>query len=186
VIAEPLVRERAVAARPDNRLHAQWFTSVLALLLPIFAVLYVLAIPSGNWPAVLAAQLVLTALLGVGGASASLVRMTVGATGITSRNCLGRVRVVPFEQVGSIIRLDLYRGTLHPQPQLFILSHDGELLLRMHGHCWPVETMEDMIRSIGAPVVRAAEPMTLLDLDRTHPELLSWIERRFTAPDSTD
>jgi hypothetical protein len=187
VIGEPLEQAPVVALRPHKHLYSQWFVAILALLVPIFAVLYWLTIPTGGWFGVLLTQLVLTVLLCVAVASFYLMRISVGGDGFTSRDGLGRLRVVPGSAVGSVMRLDLYRsGSLDLQPQLFVRGHDGSLLLRLTGHCWPIAALETMVEQIGAPVVRVAEPMTLLELSRAHPELLYWFERGFTAPDTAD
>jgi hypothetical protein len=187
VIAESLEQGPVADLRPHHHLYSQCFVAILALLAPIFAVLYWLAIPGGGWPSVLVAQLVVTALLCAAVLSCYLMRISVDGESFTSRDALGRRRVVPFERVGSVIRLDLYRnGSLDLQPHLVLLGQDGELLLRMHGQCWPAESLETMIRLVRAPVVRIAEPMFRLELNRVHPQLLHWFERRFIPPDFAD
>jgi hypothetical protein len=178
VIAESREQVPTVALRPHHDLYAQILVAILALVAPIFVVLYWLAIPADGWRGVLAAQLVLTALLGVVVASVYLMATSVDGERCTRRTLLGRLRVVPFEQVGRVIRLDLVRsGSLTVQPQLFLLDHEGALLLRMRGQCWSPEAMEGVIHRVGAPILRVTEPMTLLELNHRHPHLLSWFER---------
>lgn len=176
-----------VILRPHQDLYSQWFVAILALLVPIFGVLYWLTVSAGGWPKVLAAQLILTALFCAGVGSFYLLRISVGSSDFTSRDCLGRLRVVPLNSVGSVLRLDLYRsGSLDLQPQLFVLGHRGDLLLRLTGHCWPDSAMDTMVEELGAPVVRVPEPMTLYELSRVHPNLLHWFERGFNTLEIVD
>ncbi|MFC5929264.1 hypothetical protein D6T64_03135 [Cryobacterium melibiosiphilum] len=152
---------------------------VLALFAPIFAVLYWLMIPAGTWLWVASAQLVATlaCLAALLGAYRAYVR--VGASGLSERGILGHVSNVGVSDVASVILLDLYRSAaLDTQPQLFVVGHSGELLMRMRGQFWTQEAMDTVVDELGAPVTRVPEPLTLLDLNRWKPGLLYWFERR--------
>lgn len=152
---------------------------VLALFAPIFAVLYWLMIPAGTWLWVASAQLVTTlvCLAALLGAYRAYVR--VDASGLSERGILGHVRGVSVSEVASVILVDLYGSdALDTQPQLFVVGHEGELLMRMRGQFWTREAMDTVADELGAPVVRVPEPLTLLDLNRWKPGLLYWFERR--------
>ena len=155
---------------------------VLALCAPIFAVLYWIMIPTGMWLWVASLQFVtmLACVAALLGAHRAYVR--VGPSGLCERNILGRVTTTDASMVGSVILLDLYRGdTLDTQPQLFVVGHHGEALLRMRGQFWTQEDMDSVADELGAPIVRVAEPLTLLDLNRWKPGLVHWFERRHVA-----
>lgn len=187
VTIEPLGRGRVRSVRPHEHLFKQWTLAALALFTPIFVVLYWLAIPAGAGAPVLIAHLGLTVVFGLSVAAYSLMKIWVAPSGITERDQFGRIHEVPVGRVGSVIRLDLYRGgSLAPEPRLFVVDADGLLLTRMHGRCWSAEAMEAVIDGLGAPVVRLAEPMSLPELNRVHPELLLWFERGLVARDASD
>lgn len=176
------MRPRAGVVRPHAYLFQQWTIAVLMLMAPIFAVLYWLTLPNGTWVPVVVAQIVVTLLFGLCVMSYYLTSIWVDHTGVTRRGCFGRVRTLPFERIGSVIRLELYRsGSLDVHQQLFVVDPDGRLLTRMHGAWWPREAMETVVDSLGAPVERIPEPVTLRELGGSRPELLHWFERRFTT-----
>jgi hypothetical protein len=158
---------------------------VLALCAPIFAVLYWIMIPTGTWLWVVNAQIVtmLACAAALIGAHRAYVR--VGPTGFSARGVLGHVRTVGTPTVASVILVDLYRSdALDTRPQLFVVGHRGELLLRMRGQFWTQEALDIVADELGAPVVRVAEPLTLLDLNRWKPGLVPWFERRHVARQS--
>jgi hypothetical protein len=51
----------------------------------------------------------------------------------------------------------------------------------MRGQFWTQEDMDSVADELGAPIVRVAEPLTLLDLNRWKPGLVYWFERRHVA-----
>jgi hypothetical protein len=174
---------RVLVVRPHPRMFTQWVTAILALCTPIFAVLYWLTLSAGGWLPVLIVQLALTAVFGLGVLAYYLVTIWVTPLGITKRDHYGRVHAFPSARIGRIIRVDLYRSTsLDLQPQLFVVDNDGSLITRMHGICWSASSMDAVMDAVmdalGTPVVRIAEPMTLVECNREYPGLLHWFERR--------
>jgi hypothetical protein len=158
---------------------------ILALCAPIFAVLYWIMIPTGLWLWVASAQFVtmLACAAVLIGAHCAYVR--VGPSGFSVRGILGHVRTVGSSAVATVILVDLYRSdALDTQPQLFVVGHRGELLLRMRGQFWTQEALDVVADELGAPVVRVAEPLTLLDLNRWKPRLMPWFERRHVTRQS--
>jgi len=153
--------------------------ALLAFFAPTFAVLYWLTIPLGGWLPVALAQagVTLVCVFGVVAAFRAVIR--VDGTGISERGFFGTTARFPLGMVGSVVLLELYlSGALDTHPQLFVVGHDGKLLLRMRGQFWSRDDMDTVADELGAPIVRVPEPLTLNDLNRLRPELLYWFERR--------
>ncbi|TFD54598.1 hypothetical protein E3T55_04065 [Cryobacterium frigoriphilum] len=165
--------------RAEASVYRNLGLGVLALFAPIFAVLYWLMIPSGTWLWVASAQLVTTLICGAALLGAYRAYVRVGPAGLSERGVLGHVSTVGVSDIANVILVDLYRSdALDTQPQLFVVGHSGELLLRMRGQFWTQEAMDTVADELGAPVVRVSEPLTLLDLNRWKPAMLYWFERR--------
>lgn len=164
--------------RPQPHLLRQGIIACLALTTPVFAVLYWMSVPNGQWPAVLAVHFAIALLtvwfaLGYRGAS-----VRVSARGIRERGFFGRTHTTPFDAIGSILLLELYRDSaLDTQPQLFVCDRDGRLLLRMRGLFWSRTDMDTVIDTLDVPIEVADGTFTTADLRRTRPELLYWFER---------
>ncbi|WP_434316595.1 hypothetical protein [Leifsonia sp. P73] len=169
---------RGTVLRPHRDLFARGLTAVLALTTPVFAVLYWLTIPNGEWRFVLFAHVlvVLATILGVYAFLSATI--TIQADGIRERGFFGRTRFVRSVDVGSILIVRLYDGsTLDTLPQLFITGRDGRVLIRMRGQFWSVDDMERVAEELDVPVTRPEDFLTMTQLRRRSPELLYWFER---------
>jgi hypothetical protein len=175
-------RLRAQVLRPHGHLLRQTTLSILAFFAPVFAVLYWLTIPLGEWVPVAIAQAVVMVGAAVGIIGFFRTRIWVDETGITERGFFGRLGSFNREQVASVVLLELYQsGAIDTHPQLFVTGADGRLLVRMRGQFYSRGAMDFVADELDAPVVRVPEPMTLAELNRLRPELLYWFERRFTG-----
>ncbi|ANP71393.1 hypothetical protein [Cryobacterium arcticum] len=173
---------RAQVLRPHGHLLRQTTLSIVAFFAPVFAVLYWLTIPIGEWLPVAAAQLavMLAAAIGILGFLRTCI--WVDDTGVSERGFFGRHTSFPSEQISSVVLLELYQsGTVDSQPQLFVTGQSGELLVRMRGQFYSRGAMDTVADELGVPVVRVPDPMTLSELNRLRPELLYWFERRLTG-----
>ncbi len=169
---------RETVLRPFRYLFTRGVIAILALTTPVFAVLYWLSIPTGGWPLVLIAHLLVVAATVLGVYSFLSVTITVGTDGVRERGFFGRVVTVRPAEVGSVLLVQLYESsTLDTLPQLFITGLDGRLLIRMRGQFWSLEDMERVAEELDIPVTRPQDSMTLAQLRRTSPELLYWFER---------
>ena len=176
------LRMHAHALRPHGRLLLQAGLSLLALVAPISAVLFWLSIPNGTWQPVAAAQVVLLSICALAYLAYTRTIIRVDADGISERGFLGMVTNFSTDEIGTVVRLDLYQsGALDTQPQLFVTGTDGRLLVRMRGQYYSRGAMDTVVDQLGVPVVQVPEPMTLKDLNRVRPELLYWFERRLTG-----
>lgn len=164
--------------RPHRDLFARGLTAVLALTTPVFAVLYWLTIPDGYWGVVLLAHALVVFATITGVHAFFSTTISVRADGVRERGFFGRVRVVRSADVASILLMRLYDGsTLDTLPQLFVIGHDGRVLIRMRGQFWAPEDMERVAEELDVPVTRNEDFMTVAQLRRRTPELLYWFER---------
>jgi hypothetical protein len=174
--ALPTVLDHELRPQPD--LLRQGIIAIAALTTPVFAVLYWMSVPNGQWPSVLAVHLaiaVLTMLFALNYLGACI---RVSASGIRERGFFGRTRATSIDAIGSILLLEIYRDSaLDTQPQLFVCDRDGHLLLRMRGLFWSRTDMDTVIDSLDVPIEVADGIFTTSDLRRTRPELLYWFER---------
>jgi hypothetical protein len=175
-------RFRAQVLRPHGHLLRQTTLSIFAFFAPVFAVLYWLTIPLGEWQYVAHGQAVV--MIGAAISVIGFLRtcIWVDETGITERGFFGRVTTFDRDQVASVVALELYQsGAIDTHPQLFVTGHDGQLLVRMRGQFYSQGAMDTVADELGVPVVRVPDPMTLTELNRLRPELLYWFERRVTG-----
>lgn len=173
---------RAQMLRPHGHLLRQTTLSILAFFAPVFAVLYWLTIPLGEWGSVAIAQAIVMIAAGIGIFGFLRTCIWVDETGITERGFFGRMTNFNRDQVVSVVVLELYQsGAVDTHPQLFVTGADGQLLVRMRGQFYSRGAMETVADELGAPVVRVPDPMTLTELNRLRPELLYWFERRITG-----
>jgi hypothetical protein len=165
--------------RPHAHILRQYTFALAASLIPLFGLLYWLAISPVVWAHMLIVFALVCLVWGLGyvGHKRAFIRVT--DTAITERGFWGRTNVVPIGVVSSIIALELYRsGSLDTYPQLFVIDDEGNLLVRMRGQFWSRDDMETIVNALDVPVVRVPEPLSLRDLNRLRPELLYWFERR--------
>jgi hypothetical protein len=165
--------------RPHAHILRQYTFALAASLIPLFGLLYWLAISPTVWVHLLIVFMLICLVWGLGvvGHRRAFIRVT--DTAITERGFWGRTTVVPIGVVSSIIALELYRsGSLDTFPQLFVIDDEGNLLVRMRGQFWSRDDMETIVNALDVPVVRVPEPLSLRDLNRLRPELLYWFERR--------
>ncbi|RNE62219.1 hypothetical protein [Cryobacterium tepidiphilum] len=174
--------------RPHAPIVKQWAVAVIAFVAPILVALYWLSVPNGNWPAVLAAHLSLTAVAAIGAVSYSLVSLTVDPAGIRRRDGLGRVRSIPADDMGRLLQVQLSRTVSSPpQLRLFVLGADHRLLAHMHGAFWSSRSLEAVVDALPVPMERIDEPMTLAQFNHEWPGLLCATELRFLpSPDDDD
>jgi hypothetical protein len=167
------------ALRPHGHLLKQAGFAFLALVTPLSAALYWLTIPNGPWLAVLIAQGVATVAFGWGLIAWLRTEIWVDRKAVSERGFFGRSTTVPISEMTRVVMLELYEsGTLDTHPQLFLVDTNGCVLVRMRGQLWSRAAMETVADTLGKPIERVPEPITLRELKITRPELLFWFERR--------
>lgn len=144
----------------------------------MLAALLWVTVELGWWPAVVGAAAVVGALIAAAWASYRRTAIWVSPHGLVERGFFGATRRARTAQVGSVIRLDLYRSnSLDTSPQLFVVDHDGRLLLRMRGDYWEDADLDAVAPSLGVAETRRPTPVTLAELRASEPQLLYWFER---------
>lgn len=161
----------------DSLLHSGVFGAVAAGI-PLFAVLYSLAVAQGSWLRVLVVQVIFMALF------AALVLRHLGAfvevtaTTITKQTLFVRT-VVKRSDVASLHMADTYHTSSEDLvPQMFALDAAGKRLLRMRGTFWARENMLAVCAAIGAPLVIEPRPLTTKEFYALAPGIAYWYEGR--------
>lgn len=165
--------------RPREQVFTQTILAAAALLVPIFAVLYWLTIPSGTWLIVVIAKVLMVGVLVLFSLGFTRASIEVSATGLRESGFAGPRRRIPREEVEFVLFVRFYRGhTLDTEDQLFVVGHDGKTLLRMRGRFWKTADMRRVIDVLGAPATIIDDPQSITDFMRENASLLYWHERR--------
>ncbi|MFD3443031.1 hypothetical protein ACFDTO_00320 [Microbacteriaceae bacterium 4G12] len=153
-------------------------TSV-ALVTPLFAVLYFLTVPGGTWPTLLLEHALVTLACTIATIRLCRARVWVAGRGIVMRSPLGLRRKLDRDDIGQLLLVQTYRGqTLDTQPHLFVVTADGRTGMRLRGSMWSRESMRRLAQELDIPLTSIHEAMTRGELRRSHPHLLPWLERR--------
>jgi hypothetical protein len=163
--------------RPRLRLFWHGITACAAFLTPVFAVLYVMSVPGGDWPAVLALHGFVSLLVALAAARFFLTAIWVGPEGISERGYLFPRRNFTRDQVHSIVRARTFGHGSDIVEQLFVLGADGRRIVRMRGQFWTRADMDTVVDTLGVRVSVIDEIMTLRELAAEHPRLTYWFER---------
>jgi hypothetical protein len=145
--------------------------------IPLFGVLYWLAIEQGSWLRVLAVQIVATLI-----ALFLWLRFRAGFTSvdekwITKQAFLTRKRV-PRADVVSVVIAQTYSGNSDLLPQLIALGAGGKALFRMRGIYWRRKDMVRVAEAIGAPILYESEAIPIKDFYASYPGAAYWYEGR--------
>jgi hypothetical protein len=167
--------------RPDNKIVGRAATAAAAFIVPISVVMYVLTVPNGPWPFVLATELVV--LVGLALAAWGVWRsgFWVGRSGIAERGFFGRTQYVPVSDIAAVILVETFDSDgVGLIPQLFLCDARGKQLVRMRGQFWSRHAMEFVINTLKITPRELAEPVTSAELLEEYPGLLYWFERHPT------
>lgn len=164
--------------RPRRTLFWQGVIACAAFLTPVFAVLYVLTVPTGDgWWIVASMQALATGLIVLAAARFFLATIWVGEGGIAERGYLSPRRHFPIGQVASIVRARTFGHGAEVIDQLFVCDAEGRCLVRMRGQFWWPRDLDAVVDTLGIPVTVLPEVMTLRELAAGHPNLVYWFER---------
>jgi hypothetical protein len=156
--------------------------SCVALITPLFAVLYFLTVPEGTWPRVLAAHALLALACTVVTVELCHSRIWASSSGLVLRGPLGRRQRLPREHIRELLLVHTYRGhTLDTEPQLFVVADACQTAIRLRGWLWSHETMRAIGQELDMPITTLTEPLTLGELRKQHPRLLPLLERQRAA-----
>ncbi|NYD66961.1 hypothetical protein [Agromyces atrinae] len=178
---------RVHTIRPRRTLVRHFLAPIIALSVPLIAVLLWATIPIGLWAPVVALAVLIAVLTTLSIASYHRTTIWVDADGVTERGFFGRIQHFPASEIDRILRVEVYRGhTLDTSHQLFAVSADEQVLLRMRGEFWKRSAMDEVAAVLGVPEIVETEPITLGQLRRDRSGLLYWFEKRpFAARSNT-
>jgi hypothetical protein len=156
------------------------------VIVPPFAALYWLTVPTGGWPVILAIHAVTLAVATLGSLRVRHAVIKIDERGIRERGYLGRLVVTPPSDVASIVVVRVLLGSsVETTTQLFVLDAAGRTRLRMRGQYWSAEALRAVEAALDAPVQRIDSPLTREELLAAFGRNLYWYERHagpaFTA-----
>lgn len=168
--------------RPLLSIYRQGIIASVAFLTPVFVVLYVLYVPAGPWPAVIALQVAATILVFIAARRFRRTRVWIETDGLRERGFFGLTHRVTLTDIGEVVIAQTFTGvSAESKLQVFVCNHDGKQVLRLRGEFWS----EDDMRAIATTVAQAiSRPVVMLDstvskseLLLRYPGLLYWFER---------
>jgi hypothetical protein len=177
----------ALVVHPFWRRFATAMSIAVGLaVVPPFAALYWLTIPTGTWPTIMAIHAVTLLAIAAAAIRVRHVVIKIDSRGIRERGYFGRLVVTPPEEVDSILILTvLAASTAEATAQLFVLDRRGRTRHRMRGQYWSEESLRGVEQALDVPVQRMATPLTRRELRVMHGRNLYWHERHpvptFTA-----
>ncbi|AMB59430.1 hypothetical protein [Microterricola viridarii] len=153
--------------------------AILALLIPIFAVLYWLTIPSGGWLIVVLFKLIVIAVIARFVLIYHQAGVFVSPVGVRESGFTGLRRQIHANEIESLLLVSMYSGlTVDVEEHLFVIGHDGRTLLRMRARYWSHDAIGRVIDTLDVPATIIRDPQTINEFRREHSKLLFWFERR--------
>lgn len=148
------------------------------MIVPPFAALYWLTIPTGGWPVIAAIHAVTIAVVTLGTTRVRQWVITIDERGIRERGYFGRLVGTPPSAIDSILIVRVLAGSsLGASTQLFVLDPQGRTRLRMRGQFWPADAIAAVERALGVPVQKVPTPLTRRELRLGFRSNLYWYER---------
>ncbi len=145
---------------------------------PVFVVSYFLAIPAGDWLAVVIAQAIMTLAISLAVVGYFRVAIWVSPSSITERGFFGKLIVVNRDVISFIVLADAFeRSSGETRPQLFVCDSNEKQLLRMRGQFWSRKNMDYVIATLDVPVHRLDDGISTSDIRAENPGLLYWFEQ---------
>lgn len=168
----------ATRLRPHRHLLWRGIGAIQAFCVPAFGVLLFLTVPDGPWVAVVVCEVITLLLLALAIYRYLRLGIWVDAAGIAERGFFFTRRRIPLAQIGSMVSASTFLGGgADTVPQLFVCDPGGRTLVRMRGQFWSLESMVAVMTILDAPLVEIEHPVSLAELQRTHPGLLYWFEQ---------
>lgn len=168
--------------RPRRSLLASLGIPAAALGVPLIGVIAFVVAPGALWSTIVALALAFLTIIGVGLLQFRLAQVMVSRYGVVERGWFGLVRTVPAREIASILRVRLYRtNSTESSPVLFIIGNTGARRVRLRGHFWSDDTLDQVAPALGVPEVVVDEAFTVAELAAYNPTLVSWVERLLYA-----
>jgi hypothetical protein len=147
-------------------------------MVPVFVVLYFVAVPQGLGMAVVWGQVVAAVLILLATAAFFRAAIWVSPDRVVERGYFGGMKRMSRADIGSIMIVETYdENSAETQPQLFIRDRTGKREIRMRGQFWSRENMNLVMSTLDVPVEQIDDSATS-ELREEFPTLLYWFERR--------
>jgi hypothetical protein len=170
----PLVR-----IRPRAGLLGTAAATSLLVTSPLFGVLYWFAVPSGNWPVVLAAHVLVLIGCVLVGARQLTVFAEVRDGRLVGNGIFSPTEVVELDRIAVVDLVGTYVGLKPaPVPQLLVRDAEGRRLFRLRGNFWHPGDLERIAEALPVPTTTASEPVDLKEFFRRYPGSAYWFENR--------
>lgn len=168
-----------LALRPRSTLIRDGAVAMLALTLPILAAMFWFDLPGQVWLLVTMLGIIVL-MLGLGLARGlGRAGLWVTEEEMAARSFFGGLDRIPLDGLATVVAIQPDAGfERRGMDHLFALGHDGQLLLRMHGHVWSRTAMQGLAEQLGVPATVIDDVDLGMHFMRNHPELLYWFERR--------
>lgn len=170
----PLVR-----VRPRRSVLIMAVVSLCAALVPVTAMLALIARTNGAWVAagIVESFIVLVCVL-LGFRQISLFTR-VTATALEGNGFMTPTVRVPLDRIAVVHLVDTYAGQgSEVVTQFLAVDADGRRLFRLRGNFWAEGALEQVAAAVPAPVRHSDEPVSLRSFFADHPGSEYWFENK--------
>jgi hypothetical protein len=170
----PLVR-----VRPRRSVLVMAVVSLCAALVPVTAMLVLLASTSGGWLAAGLAELVIVLICVVLGFRQMGLFAQVTATALEGNGWMTPTVRVPLDRIASAHLVDTYAGqSSETITQLLVLDADGRRLFRLRGNFWTEGSLERIAAALPVPVRHGEEAISIRRFFTEYPSSEYWFENK--------
>ena len=167
-----------VSVRPRESLGRAWLLAVLVAGVPLFGVLYWLALQNGSWRQVLVFQ-----ILAIGVATFVWIRHNGAFAQVTDTTIVKQAFFASFTvqraDVASVVLVDTWRpGVSEATREMLVKDGSGHTVLRLSGTFWSAEAMNALATGLSVPVVHESTPVSSKEFLSSHPGAAYWYEGR--------
>jgi len=167
-----------VTLKPARNVFRQSVVAVGLGSTLLLAVLYWLAIPTGDEEAVAALQAGILFCTVIAARQFLDTRIVLVDDGVEERGFLGNKSRVARGDVHTILIVQIYEHhSADTLPHLFVADASSRLLLRMRGQYWQEHDIDRVATHLGSTIVRSNQPMSMAEFHAMYPTLLYWFER---------
>jgi hypothetical protein len=170
----PLVR-----VRPRRSVLVMAVVSLCAALVPVTAMLALLASASGNWLTASIVEVVIVAICVVLGARQIGLYTQVTTTVLEGNGWMTPTVRVPLDRIAEVHVVDTYAGqSSETITQLLVLDAEGRRLFRLRGNFWNVGALDEVAAALPVAAQYGEEPVSLRSFFTEFPSSEYWFENK--------
>ncbi|WP_116950746.1 hypothetical protein [Jiangella endophytica] len=143
----------------------------------VLAVFVMAATIAGGVAGLLVSLIIGAAGLGIGFFYLSRSRIVLTPSEVAVTGLFG-ARMQPLGDVTTIVRATVIPPRGPAAPTLFLRGAGDQVLMRINAGHYETHDLDELVRRLGRPAVEHDRPMTAAQLDREHPGIVRWPERR--------